>query len=190
MSGLHRSADGRPDRPFTALRLLAAAGEKGLTTPEIVNASGEEDKGARLSWYGGVLRQALAQGWVRELGRESGGWQKGKAIRWAITDAGVIRLKEYADARAGSPTSERRRQAAVRAAARKAAQDALRPTLDQAVNVLPSLTQPSEKYELAVTLRNAGCTLQQIADVFGCSREWIRQVLEQGTWQARPKGRE
>lgn len=188
MSGLHWQADGRPDRPRTALALLAQAGDKGLTTPEIL-AAADDGGGSRMSWYGSVLRQALSRGWVKELGRESGGWQKGKVIRWGITPEGISRLAEYDVARS-TPSVRKQRQA--QAAANAAAKADREPLLAYWKEAAPALTSPEVKHALALKLREDGCTLQEIADVFGTSREWIRQVLAQGTWRAtaRPRVKE
>jgi hypothetical protein len=171
----------RPDRPRTALRLLAAAGPAGLTTPDIRTQAGEDGPGST-SWYSVVLKTLEDRGHITKLGRdERAGWQAGRPNRWAITDAGLARLAEY-----DKPKEAKTRPQS----ARDTAREARKPSLQMAVTLLPTLHRPEEKYALAHGLREVGCTLDEIAGVFGTSREWIRKVLAQQTWRARSEHKE
>jgi hypothetical protein len=175
------AAPAGPDRPRRTLLILDDAGDPGLTTPQIVAAAGEYGTKAAMSWYGSILRAADKRGWVMRLGRDKGGWQSGSPIRWRITDDGRDRLAVY-DVLRAVPTV--RRAAVARREERRQDWAARQVLLDDVRRLAddPDTLPREQKLRLAQDLRAAGCTLQEIGDLFGKSREWIRLVLKHGTW--------
>lgn len=167
-----------PDRPRRALEILAQHGEQ--TTPQIVEAAGELGRKSAMSWYGNNLRKAEKRGWVVRTGQEHGGWQQGRPVRWMITEAGQKRLAEYEAARS-TPTT---RQATAARKEKSLEQWKVRQAVLSGAEVLiaPGILSDDGKLKLAVQLRDAGCTLAEIGDLFGKSREWVRLVLKFGTW--------
>ena len=168
-----------PDRPRRTLELLAEHPE-GMTTSQISDAMGEGRGTTPLSWYGGILRAAMGRGWVtRDAKRLPGGWQQGSSYVWHITPAGAERIAEYYEVRDGV-----RRQANLQLARKQEQRERVAAELRSAQERVAGMT-PQEKYDLVVHLRGLPCTLQEIADVFGVSRQWISLVLKQGTWEFR-----
>lgn len=173
------TAPAGPDRPRRALLILADAGEAGLTTPEIVAAAGETGRKGALTWYGGILRDAERAGWVIRLGRSAGGYRRGPAVIWAVTEAGRERLAQYDRARS-VPTT---RQAAAWQRTRKAAGKQEREMVLAAARML-DLSQLTSEQSLVLVreLRAQGCLLQEIGRLFGRSREYIRLALKYDAW--------
>jgi len=168
-----------PDRPRRALEILAAAGEGGLTTPALTAAAGATDARA-LSWYGSIMREAEARGWVAGAGAD-GARQRGRPVLWRITDAGRGRLAEYELARS-VPTT--RQIAAVRRAevAQERRHCDLALALSRAIIDGRDDLTSDEKLGLVRSLRKEGCKLQEIGDLFGRSGEYIRLALKHDAW--------
>lgn len=157
-------------RPIRIMRALAAA-PSGLSTPALVAelAEGVEPHQKALSWYGQILRKRANLGHVEKAGTAPGSWQRSPAIIWRITDEGRGVLAHIDDEPARRAELEQARieqDAAVRA--RRAA-------LAQAAHVYSRSTPRTERRSAAIRLRELGCTLEEIGQVFGVTREMIRQ---------------
>lgn len=167
-------------RPVRIMRALAAA-PNGLSTPAIVAelAEGVEPKQRALCWYGGILRNHVKMGHVEQVGKTPGGWQRRPAIVWAITEGGRELLAYIDDAPA--------RDAAYQVAQVQQAEAVqLRTTaLAEAASVYSPRTPRMERRPAAIRLRTLGCTLEEIGQIFGVTREMIRQDCL--PYEARPE---
>lgn len=163
-------------RVIRLLKALDAAGEAGMSTPQLVDQLDEvrDPKPVRqtvLTWYGGILRHLQETGQVHRAGRTAGGWQQSPAIVWTITPAGRQRLTDHADAirHAAEQAAEDRLQAARATERERALGDALE-------KYGPHTPRPVRR-PVVQQLRDLGCTLEQIGEAFGLSREMIRLDL-------------
>jgi hypothetical protein len=160
-------------RPVLVLRALAAKGP--LSTPQIMDALElRTDPPQRaLSWLGTILRKQERDGQVREAGRTAGAWQQSPAVIWKITEGGLAELRLI------DSLPERRRRAAEEAAELAAqlavASDSRHAALAQVAQADLTATPRFERRAIALRLRSLGCTLQEIGDLFGVTREMIRQ---------------
>jgi DNA-binding PadR family transcriptional regulator len=159
-------------RPVRILRALAASPD-GLTAPGLVAelAEGIEPRQQALTWYGSILRDYSEKGLTVRAGRTGGGWQRCPAVIYRITDEGLARLA-YVD-------DEPNRKAAFDKALTEAGEAASRrhAALAQAAQAYSRATPRDDRRAVALHLRNLGCTLEEIGQLFGVSREMIRQDL-------------
>lgn len=173
------------DRPLRTLELLGAAGDAGLLTTEIVKQAGEEVNQRTLTWFGSVLREAEQHSWVVRGERTAGGWQQGRIQRWHITPAGRQHaLKIWAKRGERDEKAARKEMVAQRHA--QALKDASRDYVRGG---------PIRGRQLmAVRMRDAGASYQEISDVTGVSRQQSRTDYLAGLvqWPAvprKPRGR-
>lgn len=117
-----------------------------------------------------VLRELEASGHVERAGEVPGHWQQAPVQKWRITPKGRDQLAWWADApRRDAQQAIEQYQQAVRKLAQQTA-------LDEAkVKYAGRRVPVDERRRVSQELRNAGCTLQSIADVFGVTRELTRQ---------------
>lgn len=155
-------------RPVRIMRALAAA-PQGRPTPALVAELGEAAEPRALSWYGSILRSYAKKGHVEEAGRTPGGWQRCPAVIWRLTDKGREMLA-YIDA-------EPNRQAAFEQAriSQEAARQLRIAALAEAASLYSQRTPRSQRRPAAVRLRGLGCTLEEIGQIFGVTREMIRK---------------
>lgn len=177
-------------RPGRILRALAEA-PAGLSTPQLVDLLGEEGSTPHqrlLTWYGSILRKREKLGEVTRAGLVPGHWQRGPAVRWAITDAGRTRLEELETAPARARvTAERKAELTAERARAMAVRERL---LDEADREHGAGTSPAERRRLVPALRAAGCSLDDIGAVFAVSGEQIRHDLINGPdYKPRPRPR-
>ena len=156
-------------RPTRILRALAAAPD-GLSTPAIVEALAEGIKPNQkaLSWYGSILRSQVKQGNAEKAGTVAGHWQKGPAIIWRITGKGRELLAYIED----GPAREAEGRA-VQIRLELAAQNRMMALAEAAQMFSQGISLP-ERRTTAIRLRALGCTLEEIGQVFGVTREMIR----------------
>jgi hypothetical protein len=158
-------------RPIRIMRALAGAPD-GLSTPAIVAelAEGIPSNQRALSWYGQILRSRAKQGHVENAGKISGrGWQRPPVIIWRITGEGRKLLARIDDEPARKARAE---QAAIEQEEASRAQTS---ALAEAARLYSRHTPRSVRRPAAARLRELGCSLEEIGQVFGVSREMIRQ---------------
>lgn len=172
MSSIAESGDAPESRTIRILRVLRRS-PGGLSTPQLVAelAEGIEPLQKALTWYGGILRRHEDQGNVERAGRTPGGWQQGISTIWHLTDQGE-KFLAYAD-EAPVREAERQRLAAEMTEAARMRADALA----EAARECSRGTPRTERRIIAGRLRQLGCSLEEIGQVFGVSREMIRQDL-------------
>jgi hypothetical protein len=159
------------------LRQLAQA-PGGLCTPDLLTAeflnahAGQRDPRQRsLTHLGAALRNLEAAKMVKRTGRSAGGWQNGPAQRWAITEKGLGQVAYWAVVPSPQTMREQRAAALKQKRARAAA------TIESCAQAYGPWTPRPGRRAAAARLRAAGCSLQQIGDLFGVTREMIRQDL-------------
>jgi hypothetical protein len=153
------------------MRALAGAPD-GLSTPALVAELAEDMKSHQraLSQYGQILRSRAKQGHVENAGKISGrGWQRPPVTIWRITGEGRKLLAHIDDEPARKARAE---QAAIEQEEASRAQTA---ALAEAARLYSRHTPRSVRRPAAVRLRELGCSLEEIGQVFGVSREMIRQ---------------
>lgn len=145
-----------------------------MSTPGLVAllAEGITPNQRALTFYGQILRLFEARGRV-----ERGPWvasssQNIPSVTWAITSAGRDWLAACDAAPVAAKT--RRLESAAQAAARRDAAAARAAKLAEAAALYGRDTPVSVRRLVVRELREAGCTLEQVAGVFGVSREMIR----------------
>lgn len=153
----NKKAEDRPDRAYRALQYLAGAGDTGMLTSEIVDASGESVNQKTLTWYGNVLRDAVGSGWVTRGGKSPGGWQQPPQQRWHITAAGRQRVLQIREQRAAKTAAVRAEAVALRK--RQAAMQAARRTY------IPKRSTRWEREQAVLLMRNADVGWGEIARV-------------------------
>lgn len=153
-------------RPLLVLRALAAKGP--LSTPDIRDALElwTDPPQRALSWLGTILRVQRQDGLVVRVGQTVGHWQQSPAVIWEITDQGLGELRRIDSIR------EWQQQEALRLAA---AAEERRLALTAAAKIARRDMSRLHRREIALRLRNAGCTLEEIGALFGVTREMIRQ---------------
>jgi hypothetical protein len=158
-------------RPIRIMRALAEAPD-GLSTPALVAelAEGMKSHQRALSQYGQILRSHARQGHVEKAGKMSGrGWQRPPVIVWRITGEGRKLLAHIDDEPA------RKARAVQEAIEQEEASRAQTSALAEAARLYSRNTPRSVRRPVAVRLRELGCNLEEIGQVFGVSREMIRQ---------------
>jgi hypothetical protein len=178
-------------KPALVLRDLAEH-PQGRSTDELVCLWGEEFRTRRpgdpangglrhrrVAWCGAILRRFEAEGRVHRTGKRVGGWGKANPLVWTITETGREALRRL-DAEI---------EEAVNGPARAAARAADRTRLLAEAAALTSCGRVSrnERWPLVRPLRDVGCSLQEIGDLFDVSREMIRQDLAWTPKPARPQ---
>jgi hypothetical protein len=163
-------SNSRPARMLQMLRTLASRPE-GMSTPDLasMHAADVESWQQALTMCGGAMRRLERRGLVCRAGTVPGGWQQGEAVVWRATGEGR--------AAAAVPTAAeaRARVARGRIEQRERARAALTGLRDAGYG-------PRTPYELQLIwgppLRACGCTMQEIADLFGVTSQTIRKRLQ------------
>jgi hypothetical protein len=145
---------------------LARAGQ--ASTPELRAAIGD---GASLLRYGEALRYHEAAGRVERKGWTPGSRRVGRAVIWALTEAGRQWLAAH--------------QAALQAVADKqaAAAEAAKERARKASAIATVRRQCSPGCDLPTRrswerfLADQGCSLAEIGEVFGLSKEMVRRDI-------------
>jgi hypothetical protein len=164
------------DRTIHTLELLADADKisaggaatkhtastpSGLLTTEIVDLAGEAVNQRTLTWFGGVLRYCVQQGWVARAGKTTAGWQSPAIQRWQITPAGRQHVLHVQARRAARRTAEKAATAAIRR--RQAAMKKARREYN------PASATREDREQVTLLLRDAGVKWTDIAGVTGLS---------------------
>jgi DNA-directed RNA polymerase specialized sigma24 family protein len=164
------------DHPLLTTREMAALfGWEGPPPPD-----GQRDGYWRscLAHAGNELRYMEKRGWVRRAGTLTEGWGKGNPGLWEITPAGLTQLDVIAGQRETHDRIGNRSAQKARAAGEREAETARRARMADAMRDLyPDRTRPAERRQAVLVLRDAGLRLQEIGDVFGITREMVRQDL-------------
>lgn len=170
---------GEAGAPITSavLAVLAGAGEAGLPAGEIRrHFSYPPDNGARQRRINSVLRQQELLGHAERLGMEpSRLYHNTPCYRWRITDAGVAYLDS--GGYAGQIARARARQelfSAERSAGQAERAELARQARERAAAVPPGCR--ARRDEVIIWARAAGLPLECIAELFGITRERVRQV--------------
>jgi hypothetical protein len=171
---------GWPRRGHVILTELAAAGERGGTSSDL--ALSMTVSGQPFNWHRTRNNEALRKLRARECVRRAARREMGPAqtspgmYRWYITEAGL----RYLDWLNAVPGRQALQDTAVNISQQivKARKDRLNAILQQAETIYGPWNTPAERRVVAVQLRDHGCTLQSIADVFGVTRESIRLDLK------------
>jgi len=182
---------GEPPNTRRVLELLAEAGGEGTRGPDIARhftvnppvmpslgdlGPGSQSLQRRLAWTNQILDRLALHGYVYKGGTEpSPYYHRVPAHRWFITGGGVQYL---ADGLAEGRRRVRREREAAEAARLAEHRKRLDDLLTQAyVENDPEKTPACERERVIRKLRGEGCTLQDIGDVFGITRERVRQIL-------------
>jgi hypothetical protein len=158
-------------RPHRILRCLA---REVLSTSQIVDelAEGIEPRGQALSWYGSILRDQEQAGRVEQAGKvRSGRYNGAPTCTWRITDEGRKLLAYLDDAPLREAERERLEAEMAETASRRAE------ALAEGARIYSRGTPRAERWHAAVRLRRLGCTLEEIGELFGVTREMIRKEL-------------
>jgi len=173
-------ASGPATRPARILRGLAD-NPAGLSNSALVTLLGEDAGTVRqrvLCWYNQILAKHADAGNVIRTGLTAGGRRVGKSCIWQITSQGrayLAALEALPQARADAAFAARREAAAKRQAEKTRAGKLTR----AAASYGPDTPRDTRRV-VAADLRKAGCTLAEIAQVFGKTREAIRLDLLPG----------
>jgi hypothetical protein len=154
-------------RPARILRHLTTVNGTGAISRDLAAVIGEPPGKRALIITGGVLRRAELEGLVRRAGeRPTRGGRA--AVIWEITDAGRAQL-------ALLDAADRRRRAGYLVSSRVHAwrQAMIADTRAS----LPAGLDHAERQRIARSLRCQGLTLADIGQVFGITRERVRQIL-------------
>lgn len=165
---------------------LLAGHPEGLSTPRLLELLGDVHSDSHvgaLTKVGQALRSQKRAGRVRQAGQVPGAWQRGPAVIWQITDVGRAWLAYRKLEAEAAPAAVQAADRAAAARAQEKQQDRKRRAalLAGAAASYSRETPTWERRQVVPTLRAEGCTLQEIADVFGLTREMIRQDL-QAVW--------
>lgn len=174
------------------LEVLKEAGEEGMRGPDIARHFNVDYPGMpsvahlshesqchqrRMTWTNQILERFKTNGWARKGGLEPSPYYNNvPAYRWFITPEGRGYLA--AGMAAGIREAQRfqhEREAVKLAAHRKRLADLL---TEAYASTDPATTPKCERTRIMKHLREAGCTLQDIGDVFGVTRERARQLIE------------
>lgn len=177
--------------PKRILEILKDAGAEGMRAPDIArnfhvppvymqSMAHLRDESRvlqrKMTWTNQILDRFKRNGYARKGGKEmSPHYHNVPAYRWFITPEGVSYLADGLDE--GRRQMRRDREAAedARLAAHR---KHLNDLLTQAyVENDPATTTACERERVMRKLREEGCTLQDIGDVFGITRERVRQVI-------------
>jgi hypothetical protein len=168
----------------SALAFLASAGEAGATTTEIALAhdypASYHQRSNRVSQVMLVLKN---RGWAEPAGTERSPLYRGNPVsRWRITDAGydahaentaVAQAQAQARRAAGEDALRHARQLGAREQALAAVRDEI--TALVAEGGLRAIT-PAWRAAKIAGLRAVPCTLAEIGELFGLTRERVRVI--------------
>lgn len=162
------TSEGRPTRILRALD----RSPDGLSTLQLAAELAEGiDRSRFLSWYGEILRRYREAGRVEEIGRTKGGYQQCPSVIWRITDEGRKLLACIDDAPRLEAERARANAELAEAAQRRAE------ALAEGARLYSRQTPRGERWNATVRLRQLGCTLEEIGQLFGVTREMIRKEL-------------
>lgn len=182
------------DEPPTSkrvLEILHEAGEKGIIGPDIarhftipepdmpsLRKLNRRSQGLqrKLAWTNQILERFAINGYVRRgLAEASPYYHRVPAYRWFVTPAGSEYLAAGLSAGIREARDREREREAVRLAAhRRRLADLLTEAYDK---YDPETTPRCERERVMRELRSEGCTLHDIGQIFGLTRERVRQIL-------------
>lgn len=159
------------------LEILKEAGDRGITGPDIARHFTHDRLQRRMTIVNQILYRLLKHHRVvRGLKEPTVHYHNVPTYRWFITSAGVHYLAIGMDAGIRRQRREQaERQYAVEEAHRKLVSDALTEAYDK---YDPETTDRCERDQVMRKLREQGCTLHDIGQVFGVTRERVRQILK------------
>ena len=157
------------------LRALASSPRGSLLTADLLpftshtvrdDLTPAERRQRALTRLGNEIRRLNARGMVKRAGRTAGGWQQGQVQCWRITPAGREQVAWWDTHDLEAELTERRAQRAIMRAARQGRKAQHRLLLSQAAAKAHLLTRV-QRQQVAIELRNAGCTYQEIGSALG-----------------------
>lgn len=159
-------------------RILAAlAGNAGGRTARELLADLNLDAPYAFTYINTLCRQLADKGQVT-FTVETSGYHNSKRFRWFVTDAGRAELERLR-------TTPARQLASERVTAAREARAALarqRADLIELARQKWEAGAISDRDGLIRYLRQEGCVLEDIAGVFGLTRERVRQITLRPTW--------